>query len=165
MDPNDVIAVFRRNLTEHYFDLTGRVGLREFWYFVLACVGVFLAAAIGDGILGVGLLRPLVGLALLLPMMGMTARRLQDTGRNGSIVWVWAGLNGIIQVIGLLMALTGPLGAVGFLFFFVSIGWVIALAALAISVLLIYYCVQPGVVGENQYGPEPKGAIKTPPPA
>jgi len=165
MDPNDVVEVFRRNLTEHYFDLAGRVGRREFWYFVLACVVVFVVAAIVDSILPVRLLQPLVGLALLLPMTGMTARRLQDTGRNGSIVWVWAGLSGLMQVIGLLTAMTGPFGVAGFLFFFFSIGWLIALAALAISVLLIYYCIQPGNAGENQYGPEPKGAAAAPPTA
>lgn len=165
MDPNDVIVVFRRNVTEHYFDLAGRVSRKEFWYFVLGCVAVFLAAAIIDAIVGTGILRPLTGLALLLPMTGMGARRLQDTGRNGAIVWIWTGLSALMQIVALLVGITGPFGALGFLFFFLSIGWLISLAMLAISVLLIYYWAQPGVVGPNQYGPDPAGVITAPPPA
>ncbi|MDE2135060.1 MAG: DUF805 domain-containing protein [Alphaproteobacteria bacterium] len=165
MDPNAVIEVFRRNVTEHYFDLKGRVGRQEFWYFVLACFVLFIGAWIVDRVIGIGLLSPVLGLALLLPMTGMGARRLQDIGRNGSLVWVWAIISAVAQVFGLLMALAGPYGALGALYFLFTFGWLlglVSLASLAISIVLIYFWVQPGAAGANEYGPDPNAAAAAP---
>jgi len=39
-DPQDVIRVFQDTITNHYFDMNGRVRRRDFWYFVLGCVVV-----------------------------------------------------------------------------------------------------------------------------
>jgi len=159
MDPQAVIEVFRRNLTEHYFDLKGRVGRQEFWYFILACVVVYLAAAIIDSVIRTGLLMPLIALALLLPTTGLGARRLQDTGRNGSLVWVWALISVVTQVFALMTFMAGPYGAVGAWYFILTLGWLILLinlAMLAVSIALIYFWVQPGTVGPNEYGPDPK---------
>jgi uncharacterized membrane protein YhaH (DUF805 family) len=158
MDPNAVIEVFRRNLTEHYFDLKGRVSRQEFWYFVLASFVVYVAAAIVDAVIRTGLLVPLVALALLLPMTGLGARRLQDIGRDGTLIWVWTIATGIMQLIALLTAISGPFGALGFLYFFFSVGWLISLVALVASIALIYFCIQPGTAGTNEFGPDPKAA-------
>ncbi len=158
MEPQAVIDTFRHNLTNHYFDFKGRVSRQEFWYFVLACFIIFLAAAILDGIAHTGVLGAIVGLALLLPIAGLGARRLQDIGRNGQLVWIWVVLSAINRLIGLSLALSGPLGALGFLYFFFSFGWLLGLAELVIAVVLIYFWVQPGTVGTNQYGPDPKTA-------
>jgi uncharacterized membrane protein YhaH (DUF805 family) len=147
--------VFRRNITEHYFDLSGRVSRKEFWYFALASFVLYIGAAIIGTILFSGLLTSLLSLALLLPMTGLGARRLQDIGRNGQLMWIWAGVSLVMNVIGLLAAMTGPFGAVGFLFFFLSIGWLISLAMLVISVVLIYFWIQPGTAGPNEFGPDP----------
>jgi uncharacterized membrane protein YhaH (DUF805 family) len=155
MDPKEIIEVFRRNVMEHYFDMSGRVSRKEFWYFVLACVVLYLGAAIIGSILFSGLLTSLLGLALLLPTMGMGARRLQDIGRNGQLMWVWAGVTLVMNLIGLFGAITGPFGALGFLVFFLSIGWIISLAMLVLSVVLIYFWVQPGTAGPNEFGPDP----------
>jgi uncharacterized membrane protein YhaH (DUF805 family) len=165
MDVNAIIEMFRRNVTEHYFDMSGRVGRKEFWFFVLACVVVSIAAAIIDAILGFGILRPLVGLALLLPTAGMGARRLQDTGRNGMLVWIMVGLSAIMQIVALLTALAGPFGAVAFLTMFLMLAGLmllISLAALVMAVVLIYFWIQPGTPGENQYGPQPVDFSPTP---
>ena len=156
MDPQAVIEVFRRNLTEHYFDLNGRVRRQEFWYFVLATFVIYIAAAIIDAVVHTGLLGAVVGLALLLPMTGLGARRLQDTGQNGSLIWVWTIASGIMQVIALLTAISGPFGVLAFLYMFLAVGWLISLIALVVSIALIYFWVQPGTVGPNAYGPDPK---------
>jgi len=158
MDFNAIIEMFRRNVTEHYFDMSGRVGRKEFWFFALACVVVLIAAAIIDAIIGFGILRPLVGLALLLPTAGIGARRLQDTGRNGTLVWILVILSAIMQVVALLTALAGPFGALAFLGLFLMFGWLImliSLAALVMAIVLIYFWIQPGTAGPNQYGPQP----------
>jgi uncharacterized membrane protein YhaH (DUF805 family) len=159
MDPNAVIEVFRRNVTEHYFDLKGRVGRQEFWYFILATFVVYVAAAIVDAVIRTGLLVPLVALALLLPITGLGARRLQDIGRDGSLIWVWTISMAVMQLIGLLTALSGPMG---FLYFFFTVGWLItliSLVALVVSLALIYFWIQPGTAGANEYGPDPKVSV------
>lgn len=161
MDPQVIIENFRRNVTEHYFDMAGRVRRQEFWYFALACFVVFLAAAIVDSIIRTGLLTAVVGLGLLLPMAGLGARRLQDTGKNGQLVWIWVALSAVNWIMALILAISGPMGALGFLYFFFTIGWLINLANLVIAIVLIYLWVQPGTVGPNQYGPDPKGGAAT----
>ena len=85
MDPKALTENFRRTITEHYFDMKGRVGRGQFWSFVLACVAVDLIAAVLQSITFLPI-AALVGLALLLPSAGMGARRLQDIGRNGQLV-------------------------------------------------------------------------------
>ena len=162
MDPNAVIEVFRRNVTEHYFDFKGRVGRKEFWYFILASFVVYVGAAIVDAVLRTGMLMPLIGLALLLPTAGLGARRLQDIGRNGQLVWAWVILGGLVQIISLLTWSAGPYGALGFLYFFFTIGWLINLAALVVAIVLIYFWIQPGVRGANDYGPDPETGTPLP---
>mgnify|MGYP001604394312 CR=1 FL=1 len=157
MDPQAIIENFRRNVTEHYFDMNGRVRRQEFWYFVLACFVVFLAAAIIDGIIRTGLLTAVVGLALLLPMAGLGARRLQDTGKDGKLVWIYVVLAAINWIMALILVISGPMGALGFLYFFFTIGWLINLVVLGAAILLIYYWAQPGTAGANEFGPDPKG--------
>jgi len=51
----------------------------------------------------------------------MGARRLQDTGRNGTLVWILIGLTAIMQIVALLTALAGPFGAVAFLAMFLML--------------------------------------------
>ncbi len=167
MDPQAVIEVFRRNLTEHYFDVKGRARRQEFWYFVLAAVVVSIVASIIDVILSTGLLRPLVGLALLLPMTGLGIRRLQDTGRNGKLVWVSAGLYALMMVLTVIMAFTytatvispygyNPYAASAGIVMFGGLMTLVGLATLVVAAVLVYFWVQPGTVGPNQYGPDPK---------
>ena len=155
MDPNVIIEIFRRNVSEHYFDLNGRVSRREFWLFIVACFVVYVVAAVIDAIIGTGLLGAVVGLALLLPTTGLGARRLQDTGKSGSLVWFWTVPAAIMEVIGLLGAIGGPVGALGFLYFFLAIGWLVSLVALIAAIVMIYLWAQPGAPGDNPYGPPP----------
>jgi uncharacterized membrane protein YhaH (DUF805 family) len=163
MDPQAIIENFRRNVMEHYFDMKGRVGRPEFWYFVLAGFVVQLAA----GIIGsfVPLIASLVSLGLLLPYAGMGARRLQDTGKNGQLVWLLIVPSAFYQVIALLAVAAGPLGAAGFLLFFLSIGWLISLCLLIAAVAMIYFWVQPGQTEANEFGPVPPVFDPAAPPA
>lgn len=167
MEPKEVIEVFRKNITEHYFDMNGRVCRKEFWYFVLASVVIGLAAAIVDTVLGTSLVRPLVSLALLLPTAGLGARRLQDIGRNKSLVWIWIGVSAAMQILAIVTVFM-LMGSVGYGYYAygaaplfgtaVLLGGLttlVGLATLALTVVLIYFWAQPGVKGENQYGPDP----------
>jgi len=149
MDPNAVVETFRRTVTEHYVDFQGRTSRREFWYYVLAYVVCYVILAIIQGILGTSLLTGLFSLALLLPGLGISVRRLHDTDRSG-----WWLLIGVVPVFvgGALSALAFLSGSVGFGFVLMGVIWLACLAAFA---LLIYWYAQPGTAGNNQFGPAP----------
>jgi uncharacterized membrane protein YhaH (DUF805 family) len=152
IDINRLWQNYLDTVTNHYVDFTGRVGRPQFWYFVLANVVIAIGVAIVAGILHLRILSDLYSLALLLPSLGLTMRRLQDTGKPGSwvliafIPFVLAILLGIVSLFG------GALGMLGFLFVFMPI---IGLASLAAAAVLIYLCIQPGQPEANQYGPVP----------
>ena len=77
---------FKNIITTKYFCFEGRADRKEFWMFFLAN---FIVSLILGVIPKVGpILQAVYGLAILLPYLGVTARRLHDTGRKG----LWAGL-------------------------------------------------------------------------
>ena len=131
MDLQAIFDNWRRTVTDHYFDMNGRVGRGQFWYFVLA------------------------NIAMLLPMAGMGARRLQDVGRDGKLVWVFMIAGFISSVISMITMLSiATLGFLGFLFFG-PLAILIHLVLLAACIVLIYFWVQPGDASDNAYGPPP----------
>lgn len=151
MDPNAVVEVFRRNITEHYLDFQGRVRRQEFWYYVLAYVVVYLVLAVVQSVLGTHLLTGLLGLALFLPSLGIAVRRLHDTDRSG---W-WVLLAAIpAALLTMLTSFALIAGAYAMVFLTATLLPILSLAAAA---LLIYWYAQPGTPGQNQYGPDPKG--------
>lgn len=84
----------RRALSK-YADFSGRASRPEFWWFALlySIVGVILVSVDENGLLaglaGLGLI------ALFIPYLSVTARRLHDLGRSG-----WYQLLGLIPLIG-----------------------------------------------------------------
>ncbi len=163
MDLNAIIENFRNTVTQHYFDMNGRVGRERFWYFVLACVVVELVASI----LQVATFLPiaaLASLALLLPSAGMGARRLQDTGRNGNLVWIGVVPAAISQLFRLFIF--GPFGIFGAMAYAFTLGPVLGLISLIAAIVLIYYWCQPGDPQANAYGEPPEPGMPAPmPPA
>ena len=73
-----------------YAVFNGRAGLKEYWYFMLFHF-IFLAALVlvifltvnVEALLFLNFLSPLYGLATLLPNIGVSIRRMHDTGRSG----------------------------------------------------------------------------------
>jgi uncharacterized membrane protein YhaH (DUF805 family) len=133
-----------------YADFSGRARRREYWFFQLVN---FIINVVGS--LTIGLVLPAAwtllsfgySLAILVPNLAVSARRLHDTGRSG-----W------LQVLPL-----APLGLLVFLFMpgisasisFLLIGlMVLGLLACGI-VLLVFYCLR-GTPGTNRFGPNPK---------
>jgi uncharacterized membrane protein YhaH (DUF805 family) len=155
MDFNKLWQNFLDTVTNHYFDTQGRVGRPQFWYFVLVEVLIGIAVGIVGNIIFVGLLSALFGLAMALPNLGMTVRRLQDTGTAGTFAYLLVGLSVVWQVLTVLMWVTGPAGALAFLAFFFTIGWLVNLALLVLAIVVIYFCAQPGQPEANPFGPVP----------
>jgi uncharacterized membrane protein YhaH (DUF805 family) len=153
MDPQALIGLYRRIITEHYFDMRGRVGRAEFWYFVLANFIASCLAHIVGSILHLPL-GEIYNLAVLLPAMSIGARRLQDIGRDGRLVWLLLILVAVTQIAGILTAMTFAFaGMLGLLF--VPGLTVVSLATLVAAVVLIYFWCQPGDPAANAYGPVP----------
>lgn len=93
--------------SKKYAVFSGRSRRKEYWYFTLFYIFITIALAIVDSALGtwapsvgIGLLSGIFGLALLLPSIAVTVRRLHDTDRTG-----WWYLISFIPIIGPLVLL------------------------------------------------------------
>jgi len=150
MDFNKLWQNFMDTVTNHYFDTNGRVGRAQFWYYILVVVVLSVVVNVLSTVLLHSLLSSLFALALLLPNLGMSVRRLQDTGTSGMLAWACFGLFAVMQVLTVLMWISGPLGLLlAFLILPIS------LIALVAAIAVIYFCAQPGQTEANPFGPVP----------
>ena len=84
-----------------YLDFGGRARRKEYWYFVLFNLLISIALGIIDVSVGLanegglGLFRGIYTLAVLIPGLAVSVRRLHDTGRSG-----WYLLLGLIPCVG-----------------------------------------------------------------
>ena len=85
-----------------YTLFTGRSRRTEYWYFVLFNLIVAVVLALVDSvvrkILGFGVFGTLYGLAVLLPGLAVSIRRLHDTDRSG-----WWLLLALVPLVGLVL--------------------------------------------------------------
>ncbi len=154
MDPKTILDNYTRVLTQHYFDMNGRVGRAEFWYFMLAVFVFAVIAALLESLTFLPV-RSLYDLAMLLPVAGMGARRLQDTGHDGRLVWVFLLFAFVSEVISVILAIaTFGLGFLSFLLFGPLLG-LIHLALLVASLAMLWFWCQPGDPAPTAYGPPP----------
>ena len=91
-----------------YTVFNGRSRRKEYWFFVLFNLIISIILGMIDGALaggvaptGMGMLSMIYMLAVLLPGIGVTIRRLHDTNRSGW--WILIGLIPLIGVIVLLI--------------------------------------------------------------
>ncbi|PIF05889.1 MAG: hypothetical protein CSA36_04340 [Draconibacterium sp.] len=112
---------------KQYVDFSGRARRKEYWMFTLFNIIFVIVAMILDNIIGLtigalpyGAFYILYTLAVLLPGLAVSVRRLHDVGKSG-----WMILIALIPIIG--------------------------------GIWLLVLMVTDSVVGENQYGPNPKG--------
>jgi uncharacterized membrane protein YhaH (DUF805 family) len=112
-----------------YAVFSGRSRRREYWYFVLFNIIVTIVLGWIDALLGTsssyaagaGLLSGIYSLAVLIPTLAVTVRRLHDIDRSG-----WWILIGLVPLIG--------------------------------AIVLLVFALLDSTPGDNQYGPNPKGA-------
>jgi uncharacterized membrane protein YhaH (DUF805 family) len=154
IDFNKLWENFVDTITNHYADFSGRVGRSRFWYYILVSAVVGLGVSLVGGIIAMGsTLQALYALALFLPNVGMTMRRLQDTGRPGIFAWLLA-VPVAVSVLNALFAFATVM-TLGLVIIFLPVMWLLNLASLAAVVVLIYFCAQPGTAGSNEFGPAP----------
>jgi len=136
MDVKQLFENFKTVVTQHYADFNGRASRAVFWQYILVyVVGVVLLS-----LLGLRLAANLLSLALFLPNLAVSVRRLHDIGKSGWLV--------------LLPAIPWFLLA-AFIFVFWPLAMVAGLAGLICTGYLIYLYAQPGVAGANEFGPAP----------
>ncbi len=91
---------------KQYAVFSGRARRKEYWFFVLFNIIVSLILGLVDNATGMvtdggaGVLGTIYGLAVLLPAIGVSIRRLHDTGRSG-----WWLLIAFVPLIGLIVLL------------------------------------------------------------
>lgn len=89
-------------IKNHYIDFAGKANRKQFWLFVLFNFLVFLVLSIVLGFFGKAgdILYFICQLAVLLPTLGIAARRLRDGGFSP-----WLLLIGLIPVLGWIVLL------------------------------------------------------------
>ena len=86
---------------DHYVKFEGRASRPAYWWWVLfAILAEFAAGIIDAAIGGNGIVGGLAALALLLPGLSVSIRRLHDTDRTG-----WWILIGLIPIVGFIVLL------------------------------------------------------------
>ena len=81
LDFNEVVEHFKKVVTTQFFCFDGRMSKRDFWMFMIPVI--ILNCLLNWTII--------VPLALILPALGATARRLHDLGKTG-----WLQLLGLV---------------------------------------------------------------------
>lgn len=126
--PGDSLGARKENDMNWYLEVlkkyavfSGRARRREFWFFVLFNFIIMIILMIIAQAINSAILSTIYSLAVLIPSIAVTVRRLHDTNRTG-----WWVLIGLIPVIGF--------------------------------IVLLIFTVQDSQEGENQHGPNPKGA-------
>ena len=85
----------------NYFNFSGRARRPEYWYFGLFVFIVGIVAALVDIVLGYPDLGPasvVYTLAIIIPSISVSVRRLHDIGRSG-----WWSLLALIPIVGIII--------------------------------------------------------------
>ncbi|MCO6419748.1 DUF805 domain-containing protein [Siccirubricoccus sp. KC 17139] len=91
------------NCLRNYASFSGRASRSEFWFFFLFSILIQIVISVLGVVLPdvlVGLLGIAVSLALLLPSLAVTVRRLHDVGRSG-----WWMLIALVPLLGIVLLL------------------------------------------------------------
>lgn len=158
-----------------YADFSGRATRAEYWWWVLATVLVSFCIGAVDGFInsftGAYSFSPLstiFGLAVLLPDLAVTCRRLHDTGKSGwwQLVWFVIAILAIIPVIlGVLVGLASLItGGEDWSEWWAAISWAPIIVGFVIAFLVwiglliwwLVWMVKQGQPGPNRYGPDPR---------
>jgi uncharacterized membrane protein YhaH (DUF805 family) len=89
--PNPLISYWKRVVLEKYADFTGRARRAEYWWFTLANIIVFFVLVVLVTFADIfWVLYVIYALALIVPSIAVTIRRLHDTDKSGW--WILIGL-------------------------------------------------------------------------
>lgn len=153
-----------KSALRQYVGFSGRARRSEYWYWILATLIAGIILAIIEGVMGLGTdgsgpLSTLFNLAIFLPGLAVTFRRLHDTGRSGW--WIGAFYLGLILLVVLLVLVAGTaLTGRGFdgapAAISAVVGIILGIAFLVWAIALLVFLCGDSQVGPNKYGPNPK---------
>jgi uncharacterized membrane protein YhaH (DUF805 family) len=143
-----------------YIDFNGRARRSEYWWFVLFALLVGIATAIVDRVIapgyvamhGRGPVSMLASLALLLPSLAVSVRRLHDIDRTGWWILFFYAAVIVLAFIAIGAAFTGH----------AATAVILLLAILALCVWLIVWFATKGTAGPNRFGADPLAGDATP---
>lgn len=131
-----------------YATFKGRASRSEYWWFILFVFLVSLLLTVIDILIfGSELINKVFGLAMFIPQLAATSRRLHDTDRSG---W-WQILPGATLLIGSILFWVELL-YLGDGKFFASITLIAILGA---GIRVLIWLIDPSDRSENKYGPSP----------
>lgn len=165
-----------------YFDFKGRARRKEYWMFylwilIIEAVIFLVSFLLGGGLPGVGAdpgmppelmprsvgmgmfftgLLTLYGLALFIPQLAVTVRRLHDTGKSG---WWLLVYYIVIICAATVLSLTAVKATMDGNELVEWPVWVSLVLLLVISILFLVLMVKKGDAGRNKYGEDPKDAF------
>ena len=83
MQEKAIFEYFKDGVTLKYMDFSGRARRREYWSYTLCAFVIGFVAGLIDGLIGLhSVLSLIVSLALLLPGLAISVRRLHDLGKD-----------------------------------------------------------------------------------
>jgi uncharacterized membrane protein YhaH (DUF805 family) len=139
---------------QKYADFSGRASRPEYWWYTLAVIVAAIVISIVENIVGldamVGTYGPislLFMVALIVPGLAVTVRRLHDTDRSG-----WWILIGVVPyfIFGVMMGMAMASGSMAAMGAGAMLGGLLALVG---AVILLVFMILPGTPGDNRYGP------------
>lgn len=95
----NVVNAFKRVVFENYANFNGRASRGEYWWYVLASFLVGFVTGFIDGFFGLNIFNILASLALLIPGLAVSARRLHDTDRSGWWILIGFTIIGLIPLL------------------------------------------------------------------
>ena len=152
-----------KSVLTQYVGFGGRARRSEYWYWILATVIASIALSIVEtaiwGVDGISPLSGFLSLAIFLPGLAVTFRRLHDTGRSGW--WVGGFYLGLIAFFIALAALAMGALTVGggdttTSAIFGVIGIIMGLGVLLYAIAMLVFLCTDSDVGPNKYGSNPK---------
>ena len=159
---------------KRYAEFSGRSRRMEYWMFQLFMFLVYIAMMVLMMIVGGGAMMSggdpsammaaggaamiifglygLFALAMFIPSLAVSVRRLHDTNRSGW--WILAPLAGyVVMLVGAVLAAGSPdnpgLGGI--------VAMIGGIATLILALTLLVFMFLEGTRGPNNYGPDPKG--------
>ena len=83
------VDAIKRGFVENYCNFSGRASRSEFWWMALVC-WIISGAAGGLGTIShLSFFMNLIDLLIILPMLGVTVRRLHDIGKGGGWIFIY----------------------------------------------------------------------------
>ena len=145
-----------KSVFSKYATFSGRARRSEYWYFALFnfLIGLVLAI-IGKMLPFLAILSSLYGLAILIPGIAISVRRLHDIGKSGWTMLIYLIPAIIYGVLLSIMLIKHFEGEEPNLTLYIIFG-IITFITFVLAIVFIVWMCRDSQPGENKWGPNPK---------